>query len=78
MISAVTLNEIKDGGSHPTNYWTWSQFHITTEFMAHYFETCTDKEYKKAFAQVFPTATKVLEIIIEDTANTIRQKETKK
>ena len=78
MISAVTLNEIKDGGSHPTNYWTWSQFHITTEFMAHYFETCTDKEYKKAFAQVFPTATKVLEILIEDTANTIRQKETKK
>ena len=78
MLSAVTLNEIKDGGSHPTNYWTGSPFQITTEFMAHYFETCTNKEYKKAFAQVFPTATKVLEILIGDTANTIRQKETKK
>lgn len=78
MLSAVTLNEIKDGGSHPTNYWTWSPFHITTEFMAHYFETCTNGDYKKAFAQVFPTATKVLEILIEKTANTIRQKETKK
>ena len=78
MLSAVTLNEIKDGGSHPTSYWSESPFHITTEFMAHYFEACTDGECKKAFAQVFPTATKVLEILIEKTANTIKQKETKK
>ena len=78
MISALTLNEIKDGGSHTTEYWMSRQFNITTEFMAHYFEACTNGDYKKAFVQVFPTATKVLEILIEKTANTIRQKETKK
>lgn len=78
MISAVTLNKIKDGGIHKTSYWKSGEYNMNTEFMAHYFETCTSKDTKKTFAKIFPTATKVLEILIEDTAKGLRQKEKRK
>ena len=78
MISAVTLNKIKDGGIHKTSYWKSGEYNMNTEFMAHYFETCTNKDTKKTFAKIFPTATKVLEIMIEDTAKGLRQKEKRK
>lgn len=78
MISAVTLNKIKDGGIHETSYWKSGEYNMNTEFMAHYFETCTSKDTKKTFAKIFPTATKVLEILIEDTAKGLRQKEKRK
>lgn len=78
MISAVTLNKIKDGGIHKTSYWKSGEYNMNTEFMAHYFETCTSKDTKKTFAKIFPTATKVLEIMIEDTAKGLRQKEKRK
>ena len=78
MISAVTLNKIKDGGIHKTSYWKSGEYNMNTEFMAHYFETCTSKDTKKTFAKIFPTATKVLEILIEDTAKDLRQKEKRK
>lgn len=75
MVSAVTLNKIRDGGVHETKYWKSGKYMMNTEFIAHYFETCTDREIKETFAQVFPTATKVLEILIKDTADNLRQKE---
>ena len=78
MISAVTLNKIKDGGIHKTSYWKSGEYNMNAEFMAHYFETCTSKDTKKTFAKIFPTATKVLEILIEDTAKGLRQKEKRK
>ena len=78
MISAVTLNKIKDGGIHKTSYWKSDEYNMNAEFMAHYFETCTSKDTKKTFAKIFPTATKVLEILIEDTAKGLRQKEKRK
>ena len=78
MISAVTLNKIKDGGIHKTSYWKSGEYNMNTEFMAHYFETCTSQDTKKTFAKIFPTATKVLEIMIEDTAKDLRQKEKRK
>ena len=78
MISAVTLNKIKDGGIHKTSYWKSGEYNMNTEFMAHYFETCTSQDTKKTFAKIFPTATKVLEILIEDTAKGLRQKEKRK
>lgn len=78
MISAVTLNKIKDGGIHKTSYWESGEYNMNTEFMAHYFETCTSQDTKKTFAKIFPTATKVLEILIEDTAKGLRQKEKRK
>lgn len=78
MISAVTLNKIKDGGIHKTSYWKSGEYNMNTEFMAHYFETCTSRDTKKTFAKIFPTATKVLEILIEDTAKGLRQKEKRK
>lgn len=78
MISAVTLNKIKDGGIHKTSYWKSDEYNMNAEFMAHYFETCTSKDTKKTFAKIFPTATKVLEILIEDTAKGLRQKEKQK
>ena len=78
MISAVTLNKIKDGGIHKTSYWQSDEYNMNAEFMAHYFETCTSKDTKKTFAKIFPTATKVLEILIEDTAKGLRQKEKRK
>ena len=78
MISAVTLNKIKDGGIHKTSYWKSGEYNMNTEFMAHYFETCTSQDTKKTFAKIFPTATKVLEILIKDTAKGLRQKEKRK
>ena len=78
MISAVTLNKIKDGGTHKTSYWKSGEYNMNTEFMAHYFETCNNRDTKKTFAKIFPTATKVLEILIEDTAKGLRQKEKRK
>ena len=78
MISAVTLNKIKDGGIHKTSYWKSDEYNMNAEFMAHYFETCTSQDTKKTFAKIFPTATKVLEILIEDTAKGLRQKEKRK
>ena len=73
MISAHTMNAIKDGGYHKTSYWNESKFRVSTEFMAHVFETSVDPELKKNFYKLFPTATKVLEELISDTATTIRK-----
>ena len=73
MISAHTMNAIKDGGYHKTSYWSESEYKVTTEFMAHVFETSVDPELKKNFYNLFPTATKVLEKLISDTATTIRK-----
>lgn len=73
MISAHTMNAIKDGGYHKTSYWSESKYKVTTEFMAHVFETSVDPELKKNFYKLFPTATKVLEKLISDTATTIRK-----
>ena len=73
MISAHTMNAIKDGGYHATSYWNESKFRVSTEFMAHVFETSVDPELKKNFYNLFPTATKVLEKLISDTATTIRK-----
>ena len=72
MISAHTMNAIKDGGYHKTSYWSESKYKVTTEFMAHVFETSVDPELKKQFYALFPTATKTLEILISNAANTIR------
>ena len=73
MISAHTMNAIKDGGYHKTSYWSESKYKVATEFMAHVFETSVDPELKKNFYKLFPTATKVLEKLISDTATTIRK-----
>ena len=73
MISAHTMNAIKDGGYHKTSYWSESKYKVATEFMAHVFETSVDPELKKNFYNLFPTATKVLEKLISDTATTIRK-----
>lgn len=73
MISAHTMNAIKDGGYHKTSYWSESKFRVSTEFMAHVFETSVDPELKKNFYKLFPTATKTLEILISDAATTIRK-----
>ena len=73
MISAHTMNAIKDGGYHKTSYWSESKYKVTTEFMAHVFETSVDPELKKQFYALFPTATKTLEILISNAANTIRK-----
>ena len=73
MISAHTMNAIKDGGYHATSYWNESKFRVSTEFMAHVFETSVDPELKKNFYNLFPTATKVLEELISNTATTIRK-----
>ena len=72
MISAHTMNAIKDGGYHKTEYWQ-SKYAKSTEFIAHVFETSLDPELKKQFYKLFPTATKVLEELISDTATTIRK-----
>ena len=72
MISAHTMNAIKDGGYHKTEYWQ-SKYTRAVEFIAHVFETSVDPELKKQFYALFPTATKTLEILISDAANTIRQ-----
>ena len=72
MISAHTMNAIKDGGYHKTEYWQ-SKYAKSTEFIAHVFETSIDPELKKQFYNLFPTATKVLEGLISDTATTIRK-----
>ena len=73
MISAHTMNAIKDGGYHKTSYWSESKYKVATEFMAHVFETSVDPELKKNFYKLFPTATKTLELLISNAANTIRQ-----
>lgn len=73
MISAHTMNAIKDGGYHKTSYWSESKYKVTTEFMAHVFETSVDPELKKNFYKLFPTATKTLELLISNAANTIRK-----
>lgn len=73
MISAHTMNAIKDGGYHKTSYWSESKYRVATEFMAHVFETSVDPELKKNFYKLFPTATKTLEILISNAANIIRQ-----
>ena len=72
MISAHTMNAIKDGGYHKTEYWQ-SKYAKSTEFIAHVFETSIDPELKKQFYKLFPTATKILEELISDTATTIRK-----
>ena len=72
MISAHTMNAIKDGGYHKTEYWQ-SKYAKSTEFIAHVFETSIDPELKKQFYNLFPTATKVLEELISNTATTIRK-----
>lgn len=72
MISAHTMNAIKDGGYHKTEYWQ-GKYTRAVEFIAHVFETSVDPELKKQFYALFPTATKTLEILISDAANTIRQ-----
>lgn len=72
MISAHTMNAIKDGGYHKTEYWQ-SKYTRAVEFIAHVFETSVDPELKKQFYALFPTATKTLEILISDAANTIRK-----
>ena len=73
MISAHTMNAIKDGGYHKTEYWSTSEYKVATEFMAHVFETSVDPELKKNFYKLFPTATKTLEILISDAANATRK-----
>ena len=73
MISAHTMNAIKDGGYHKTSYWSESKFKASTEFMAHVFETSVDLESKNNFYTLFPTATKTLEILISDAANATRK-----
>lgn len=73
MISAHTMNAIQDGGYHKTSYWSESKYKVATEFIAHVFETSIDPELKKQFYNLFPTATKVLEKLISDTATTIRK-----
>ena len=72
MISAHTMNAIQDGGYHKTEYWQ-AKYAKSTEFIAHVFETSIDPELKKQFYNLFPTATKVLEKLISDTATTIRK-----
>ena len=72
LISAHTMNAIKDGGYHKTEYWQ-SKYAKSTEFIAHVFETSIDPELKEQFYKLFPTATKVLEELISDTATTIRK-----
>ena len=72
MISAHTMNAIQDGGYHKTEYWR-AKYAKSTEFIAHVFETSIDPELKKQFYNLFPTATKVLEKLISDTATTIRK-----
>ena len=72
MISAHTMNAIQDGGYHKTEYWQ-AKYAKSTEFIAHVFETSIDPELKKQFYNLFPTATKVLEELISDTATTIRK-----
>lgn len=72
MISAHTMNAIQDGGYHKTEYWQ-AKYAKSNEFIAHVFETSIDHELKKQFYNLFPTATKVLEKLISDTATTIRK-----
>ena len=72
MISAHTMNAIQDGGYHKTEYWQ-AKYAKSNEFIAHVFETSIDPELKKQFYNLFPTATKVLEKLISDTATTIRK-----
>ena len=72
MISAHTMNAIQDGGYHKTDYWQ-AKYAKSNEFIAHVFETSIDPELKKQFYNLFPTATKVLEKLISDTATTIRK-----
>ena len=73
MISAHTMNAIQDGGYHRTSYWSESPYQISSEFIAHVFETSIDPEAKKSFYRLFPTATKTLEILISDAANDARK-----
>ena len=73
MISAHTMNAIQDGGYHRTSYWSESPYKISSEFIAHVFETSIDPKAKKSFYKLFPTATKTLEILISDAANATRK-----
>lgn len=73
MISAHTMNAIQDGGYHRTSYWSESPYKISSEFIAHVFETSIDPEAKKSFYKLFPTATKTLEILISNAANAVRK-----
>ena len=73
MISAHTMNAIQDGGYHRTSYWSESPYQISSEFIAHVFETSIDPDARKSFYRLFPTATKTLEILISDAANDARK-----
>ena len=73
MISALTMNRVRDGGYHDNDYWSRSPYMMTTEFMAHTFAASVYNESNSLWRATFPRATGVLDKLIHNTAKTKKE-----